>query len=71
VWYTSIPEFDAAILEHRELVRVGEHAAARSADVPIFGAVGFQRARGMIRDELRANGLLTKADDLLRTLLAS
>jgi hypothetical protein len=69
VWYPPIPEFDAAVPEHRELARIGHQSEELAAEVPVFAASTFQKARGMIRDELRRAGLPPKADALLEALL--
>jgi hypothetical protein len=65
-----IPLFDAGNDLHMRLVDAATRAEAIAAMVGV-GTAAFVRARQLIRAELRALGLATEVDDLVRELLAA
>ena len=70
VWYPPIPEYDEMIESHRRLAELGRLSSEIVAAVEIPDGVGFQRARGQLREVLRDNGLFSAIDDEVRLILA-
>lgn len=64
-----IPQFDASDPLHRRLADAAERAEAVAAAVDIPQTVQFQRARRMVRDELKAAGIAQQIDELVTLLL--
>ena len=62
-----IPEFDGTVL-HRALADAAGVAETVAAGVDISG-LGFVRARGAIREALRAHGVAGQIDALVERLL--
>lgn len=69
VWYPPIPEYDGENTEHRSLVEISTQAEQRMNEIEIPSGTGFQRARKLMRDSLKSEGLLDNADALVRSLL--
>jgi hypothetical protein len=70
VWYPPIPEYDGENPDHRRLAELAERAEAIVAAVEIAPGVGFQRARGLLRQSLVAEGLFAEMDSALMSVLA-
>ena len=70
VWYPPIPEYDGAEAEHRRLAEFAERAEAIVAAVDIAPTVGFQRARRVLREALKAKGVLDEIDTAVKSVLA-
>lgn len=66
-----IPRFDGKKVIHAELAAAGEAAESVAAAVAIPKGVGFQRARGLIREALRDAGVAQRIDKLVARLIDS
>jgi hypothetical protein len=66
-----IPRFSGASALHADLAAAGREAEALAAEVAIPPATPFARARRLVRDHLRANGLSERIDALVARLLDS
>jgi hypothetical protein len=66
-----IPRFSDASALHADLAAAGREAEALAAEVAIPPATPFARARRLVRDHLRANGLSERIDALVARLLDS
>jgi hypothetical protein len=64
-----IPRFNEGLTLHRELAEAGREAERFAAGVDIPENTPFQRARRVIRDNLRAAGVSDRIDALVRRLL--
>lgn len=71
VWYPPIPEYDSTVDIHRELAGLGAAGSELAATIPIPDSMGFQRARGLLRDALRGSGLFDAIDDRVRSILGN
>lgn len=69
VWYPPIPEYDGENPDHRRLAELAERAEAIVAAVEIAPSVGFQRARGLLRQSLADAGVFAEIDAALRSVL--
>jgi hypothetical protein len=70
VWYVPVPEFGPKDSDHQHLVRLAEQAERIAAAVDIAPTVGFQRARRVLREALKAKGLLDEIDTAVKSVLA-
>jgi hypothetical protein len=66
-----IPRFSDASALHADLAAAGREAEGLAAEVAIPPATPFARARRLVRDHLRANGLSERIDALVARLLDS
>ena len=64
-----IPRLDPLDPLHRKLADAARQAEDVAAAVDIPETVKFQRARKMVRDELRAQGVAQRIDELVALLL--
>lgn len=64
-----IPQFDAANDLHQELARAAAQAQDVAELVPLREGMHFVRARRLIRDALRYDGVAQRIDELVSTLL--
>lgn len=64
-----IPVFDGKDGLHKELAKAAAEAEKVAAAVDIADTVGFQRARRLVRDALKAAGTAEKIDALVERLL--
>lgn len=64
-----IPRFDPADEIHAALSDLGRRSTLLAAAVDLEETSGFQRARALISQELRAHGLADEADELVNRLL--
>jgi hypothetical protein len=69
VWYPPIPEYDKANSNHQRLAQLGEDAAELSKAIAIPEAMGFQRARGLLREELLNAGIFQDIDIEVKAIL--
>ena len=71
VWYAPIPEFDPSDQRHCRLATLSEKGEMVAAQVKLPAGVGFQRARGLIRQALADAGIAASLDAELAALLLS
>ena len=71
VFALGFPIFDPTKGSHRQLVQLAARAEAVAAAVDIDPAWQFQKARGVMRDALREDGVSTLVDAAVVELLAS
>lgn len=64
-----IPAFDATVALHANLARDSRAAEQIAAAIALPADVPFQRARKLVREELAADGLSTRIDQLVEELL--
>jgi hypothetical protein len=64
-----IPRFDPNLELHRSLAAAAIRAERIAASVQLPETVKFQRARKLVRDVLRADGVAGEIDDLVSQLL--
>jgi hypothetical protein len=64
----AIPEFDQSNKVHRELAELSERAEQIAAAVTLPEKIYFVRARKMIRDALRGDGVAARIDKLVEKL---
>jgi hypothetical protein len=69
VWYPPTPEYDGENPDHRRLAELAERAEAIVAAIEIAPGIGFQRARGLLRESLASEGLFAEVDAALRSVL--
>lgn len=71
VFALGFPIFDPTKGSHRQLVQLAARAEAVAAELDIDPAWQFQKARGVMRDALREDGVATLVDAAVVELLAS
>ncbi len=69
VWYVPIPEYDAAIGDHRALAELGAQAEDVAGEVEVPASLGFQTARRRVREALQAAGVEHAIDEAVRDLV--
>lgn len=70
VWYPPIPEFDVSNKNHCKLADLAAEAELLVSEMQLPSGTGFQKARKVLRDELRHRGLLARMDVLVKKLLS-
>ena len=70
IFELPIPAFDSSVALHGELATAARLAEEVAASVILPPGVHFVRARSMVRDALRAQGVAQKIEALVATLLA-
>ena len=68
-WDLPIPRFDTGTELHAELAELGERAEAVAADVELPAGIGFQAARGKIREALADDGVAQEIEAAVAKLL--
>jgi SAM-dependent methyltransferase len=71
VWYVPVPEYNAENDEHRRLVELADRAERVAASVELPERMGFQAARRLIREALRADGVATEIDGAVSALVGT
>lgn len=63
VWMLDIPQFNVKDPHHQAIVELGRRAEKVAATVELADSVGFQKARGLIREALADDGVFAELDD--------
>jgi hypothetical protein len=64
-----IPRFDPTLGLHRSLAAAAIRAETVAANVQLAEGIKFQRARKLVRDKLKADGVAGEIDELVSQLL--
>jgi hypothetical protein len=69
VFYVPIPLFDAGDDLHISIAELGRRAEETAAKAEVPDSLGFQRARAVVREHLRAGGLAGKIEEAVAELV--